>query len=99
MVSAEDVREAWKECARLHPIEPTMTLTADGLVLGAGTLLAKRRDERARKPQLMIDGGEERLLTLLSIAHGQPVSPAILGNIRRAARDWSSGEVCLAHIH
>ncbi|HZK88584.1 MAG TPA: hypothetical protein VFC56_00400 [Stellaceae bacterium] len=98
MVSASEVREAWKEHARLRPIAPTMALTAEGLVLGAGTVLAKRAD-RDGEPRLAIDGCEERLLALLSIAYGYAVSRAVLGSIRRAARDWSRGETCLAAIH
>ena len=39
-----------------------MTFTEEGLVLGAGTVLAKRRRCRA----LALDGAEERLLALLA---------------------------------
>jgi hypothetical protein len=97
MLSAENVRAAWKQHRR--PVEPAMTLSAEGLVLGAGTVLAKWQNRDDREQALAIDGREERLLALLAIAYGQTVSPSVLGNIRRAARDWNRGETCLALIH
>ena len=39
------------------------------------------------------------LLALLSAAYGKAVAPAVLGNIERAAKCWSEGDVCLAYIH
>ncbi|HUI21888.1 MAG TPA: hypothetical protein VLZ74_12700 [Methylocella sp.] len=51
-----------------------MTLTERGLVLGAGTLLAKMDGGG-----LHLEGEEERVLTLLAIAHG--------GNVR--VRCWA----------
>ncbi|HZK88587.1 MAG TPA: hypothetical protein VFC56_00415 [Stellaceae bacterium] len=98
MLSAEGVRAAWKERARLCPIDPTMSLRVDGLVLGAGTVLVKQQNGRYGELRLVIDGDEERLLALLAVAYGRDVSPTVLGNIRRAARDWNRGEKCLASI-
>ena len=98
MVSASEVREAWKVRTGRTPIESTMALTADGLLLGAGTVLANWRPGRQNGLDLPI-GGEQRLLALLSIAYGTGVSPGVLGNIRRAASDWSQETPCLAHIH
>jgi len=62
-----------------------MTITDDGLVLGATLLAPLRRDARGM-PALVIDGNEGRILALLAIAYGRMVDPAVLGNIRRAAR-------------
>ena len=72
-----------------------MIFTEQGLVLGAGTVLAKRRPCRA----LALDGEEERLLALLAVAYGRPISSKVIGNIKRATRDWANGERCLAQIH
>jgi hypothetical protein len=68
-----------------------MTLTERGLVLGAGTLLAKL-DNKA----LPIEGDQERIWTLLAIAYGRAVPPAVLGSLRRVAKHWRGGDKCLA---
>ncbi len=72
-----------------------MSLEQDGLVLGAGTVLAARGGAN----RLRLEGEEPRLLTLLSVAYGRPVDPAVLRNIRGASKQWSAGEDCLAAMH
>jgi hypothetical protein len=99
MPSAEALRKAWVERTRSCPVEPVMTLTEAGLVLGAGTLLMKRRPGSGGGPALRIDGAEQRILALLAVAYERPVPAGVIGNIRRAARDWDGGETCLALIH
>ncbi len=76
-----------------------MTFTEEGLVLGAGTVLAKAIVDPWGRPALAVDGAEERILALLSIAYGKGVDPAILDHIRRASEQWSRGELHLALIH
>ena len=71
-----------------------MTLTGQGLVLGAGTLLAKL-DGKA----LPIEADQERIWTLLSVAYGHGVPLAVLGSLRRVAKHWQGGDKCLAAIH
>lgn len=75
-----------------------MAITEEELVLGAGTALAKWTPRNGHAPELALDGGEDRILALLSVSHGRSVSPAVLGNIRRAATAWGRGETCLASI-
>lgn len=94
-MSADALRKAWAERARSSPLTFFMTFTDEGLVFGAGTVLAKRRPDRA----LALDGEEERILALLAVAYGRSVSPQVIGNIRRATREWANGDNCLAHIH
>src|ERR1700693_2123475 len=94
-MSADALRRGWAERVRSSPLMPFITLTEEGLILGAGTVLAKRHPDR----RLALDGEEERLLALLAIAYGRPVSPSVIGNIRRATREWAAGERCLALIH
>ena len=76
------------------PIHGRMTLTGQGLVLGAGTLLAKL-DGKA----LPIEADQERIWTLLSVAYGHGVPLAVLGSLRRVAKHWHGGDKCLAAIH
>ena len=71
-----------------------MTLTDRGLVLGAGTLLAKL-DGKA----LPIEAEQERIWTLLAVAYGEEISQAVLGSLRRVAKHWQGGDKCLAAIH
>ncbi len=67
-------------------------LSEHGLFLG-GVLLAKMRDDG-----LCLDGEEERILTLLSIAHGRAASPLELGHLPRVSKHWQGDEKCLATI-
>jgi hypothetical protein len=76
-----------------------MVFTEEGLVLGAGTVLAKASADRCGRPALAIDDAEERILTLLAIGYGKAIDPIVLDHIRRASEQWSRGEPCLAHIH
>lgn len=92
----EQLRDKWRarECA--VPINPTMTFTPDGLVLGAGTVLVATNGPRRLQS---MRGQEARVLALLAAAYGKAVAPAVLGNIERAGNSWGDGDECLAHIH
>jgi hypothetical protein len=68
-----------------------MTLTGQGLVLGAGTLLAKLDDKA-----LPIEAEQERIWTLLSVAYGRAVPLAVLASLRRVAKHWRGGDKSLA---
>lgn len=93
----EQLEKRWRESGRLRAIHSVMSLEEDGLVLGAGTVLSPR--EPGDADRLMVDGNEPRVLTLLSVAYGRPIDASILGNIRRASRQWSAGDDCLAAMH
>lgn len=67
-------------------------LSERGLFLG-GVLLAKMGDEG-----LCLDGEEERILTLLSVARNGDVNRAALSALRRVSKHWQSGDKCLAAI-
>ncbi len=71
-----------------------MTLTRQGLVLGAGTLLAKL-DNKA----LPIEAERERIWTLLAVASGEKISPAVFGALCGVAKLWQGGDKSLAAIH
>lgn len=64
----------------------------------AGTVLAKWHGSAAHKTALDL-GSKERLLALLTVAYRRAVAPSVIGNIRRAARDWAAGQPVLAQIH
>ncbi|MGH6867644.1 MAG: hypothetical protein ACREDA_01970, partial [Methylocella sp.] len=69
-------------------------MTERELLLGTGTLLAKMAEDGLR-----LEGEEERILTLLTVAYRRDVPAATLGSFRRAAKHWQSGDKCLAAIH
>ena len=81
------------------PPYPRMEITSDGLMLGAGTVLAGMvRDERGR-PRLALDD-EQRALALLATAYERPVdAAAFLPSCAGPAELWNEGEKALAHIH
>jgi hypothetical protein len=73
-----------------------MEICSEGLMLGAGTVLAgMARDER---PRLALDDAP-RALALLTTAYERPMDVWLLAKLRRAAELWNDGERALAHIH
>jgi hypothetical protein len=63
--SLEAIREEWRESVRLGPVHPSMIFTADGLVLGAGTVLAKANLDQCDRPEATLNEVEERVVALL----------------------------------
>ena len=92
----EQLRDEWHAQERAVSISPVMRFTHDGPVLGAGTVLVPQDGARRLKD---LKGHEAEVLALLSAAYSKAVAPAVLGNIERAAKCWSEGDVCLAYIH
>jgi hypothetical protein len=76
-----------------------VSITDDGLVFGAGSVLAKQTIDASGRRLLAVDGNEERILALLTAAYGRPIDPAVIDHIRRASLAYNRGETCLALIH
>jgi hypothetical protein len=74
-----------------------MSFAGDALVLGAGTRLAKLGKGCLR--ELSIDGQEERILALLSVAYWRPIPTHVLKSIKGAVRAYGRGEKVLADVH
>src|ERR1700736_1464520 len=92
----QQLLQKWE--ARARGLRPRMEISREGLMLGAGTVLAGiARDERGR-PRLALDD-EPRAWARLAAAYGRPVEPHILAKMRRAAELWNDGDKALAHIH
>jgi hypothetical protein len=91
---AERLNKAWT--ARHGGIDPVMRFTDEGLVLGAGTVLAKCG---AAARDISIDPSEPRLRALLTAAHLQSPTHESLAHLRKAAQRWSEGEDALAAMH
>jgi hypothetical protein len=92
----KQLREEWHTRESAVLIRVAMTFAPEGLVLGAGTVLVPADGIRGLKS---LQGQEQRILALLSAAHGKAVPPSVLGNIERARKAWSKGDHSLAYIH
>jgi hypothetical protein len=92
----EQLRNAWHARKRAVPISLVLSLTPEGLLLGAGTVVVPANGPRRLQG---LRGQEARVLALLSAAYGKAVAPSVVGNITRAAKAWSEGDDCLAYIH
>jgi hypothetical protein len=92
----KQLREEWHTRESAVLIRVGMTFAPEGLVLGAGIVLVPADGIRGLKS---LQGQEQRILALLSAAHGKAVPPSVLGNIERARKAWSKGDDCLAYIH
>jgi len=91
----EQMRERWRAREAATSIHDVMDFGPDGLVLGAGTVLAQRK---AVSPAPNGDD-EARLLTLLSVAYARPVPAQVLKHIQRATLRWDEGQATLARVH
>jgi hypothetical protein len=93
---AERLSKAWDERQRSTLVDPVMKFTAEGLVLGAGTVLIPSGGSGRER---VIEPVEPKLRALLTAAHlGQP-SMLALGHLRKAVERWSEGEDRLAAMH
>jgi hypothetical protein len=90
-VLSELLEQAWRERRQWAPIDVKPRLSNQGLLLGAGTLLATEADESV--------GQEPRITVLLTIAHLKTPSASTLAHLRKAARRWRDGDEALARMH
>lgn len=95
MREIEHLQKQWRESARFRGLHASMSFENDALVLGADTVLVKRKADGA----LVLDGAEMRLLILLSVAQGRPIGASILKNFRRASDCAKAGDACMASMH
>jgi hypothetical protein len=80
-----------------RPPSRSLAFTEAGLVLGAGTIVARMRRGGGDAGTLDLFG-EDRILALLAAVFSAPVNPAVLGKLRRASELRVQGDKCLAHI-
>ncbi|MGH6837659.1 MAG: hypothetical protein ACREDT_02425 [Methylocella sp.] len=75
--------QKWEARNRFGRLHPSLEIGAEGLVLGAGTLLAKTASVARGRPHMAVD--EPRVMALLATAYGKPVAPYVVARLRRAA--------------
>ncbi len=90
----EDLEKAWLAQAAVVPIEPYLCFKAQGLVLGAGTVLAS-----SQSAGVNLAANEARLKALLASAYGRPIGADAIRHIRRATQRWTEGDHRLAAVH
>ncbi len=85
----DSIRAAWCDRGQFQKRCGSLTLDEAGLMLGAGTILAKRVNGT-----LDIDGDEDRarIFALLTKAYGPAIRASVLGHIERAAKAEKSTE-------
>ena len=74
-VSGHHVHAAWQARLRATPVAPALTLTTEGLVLGAGTVLVAATAPRGLSS---LQGQEARVLAILAAAYGKTVALSVL---------------------
>ncbi|HYM04384.1 MAG TPA: hypothetical protein VET85_15630, partial [Stellaceae bacterium] len=71
----------WERRKNGH-LHQSISICEDGFLLGAGTKLAEFGQSEIGPTDFAIDGQEERILALLSVAYWSPISPNALGFMR-----------------
>lgn len=92
----EQLAHEWRSGKLGVSVNPAMTFSPDGLVLGAGTVIVPMEGTRRLQS---LQGQEARILALLSAFYDRPTALSALGNIERAAKAWSEGDASLACIY
>jgi hypothetical protein len=95
---AERLSKAWRARRAAVPLRAAMSFVPEGLVLGAGTVLASA-EANDGGVVIRLGGHEARLATLLAAAHLRAPTPRALNHIRKAAERWVEGDNGLAEIH
>jgi hypothetical protein len=94
----DDVERKWTLKSQTDVIRRRLEITSDGLLLGAGTCLAKMIRSEGGAPVLALEGQGSRIIALLSVAYQGSIPVSILGTLHKASDLWSRGEKALAHL-
>jgi len=98
MLRGDALKGRFEKRARFRPIAYGAEIGDEGLVLGAGTILARMTRDSRGKPVLDLEEGENRLFALLAAAHGRPMSQDLPRHLGEAFAHWRRGEKALANI-
>jgi hypothetical protein len=101
MIALDTLNDAWRtqRARRLARYRRLPALAETGLELGPMTVIARRVRDRWGGPDLALMGHEARILALLSVAYLHPVSPSVIGHLRRATKASARGDRALATMH
>ena len=96
MLRRDALKGRFEKRARSRPIAYAAEIGEDGLVVGAGTILARMSSDSLGA--LDLEEGEDRLGALLAAAHGRPMSPDLPRHLGEAFAHWRRGQKALANI-
>ena len=94
----ETLRKRFEERLRHRTIGCAIEINDAGLVLGAGTILARMTKDEGGEPILDLDADRQRTCALLAVVYGQIISPDVFRHIAGASEQWRRGDKVLAHI-
>jgi hypothetical protein len=93
---ADRLDKAWNAWLRSNAIDPVMRFADQGLILGAGAVLAS---SVVGDRHLWFDLAEPRVQALLTAAHlSQPTADALV-HLRKAVNRWNDGDAAMAAMH
>ncbi|QGM45778.1 hypothetical protein [Methylocystis heyeri] len=98
MLRGDALRERFEKRLWSRPISHAAEIGDDGLILGAGTILARMTRDAFGAPRLAVEEDEDRIFALLAAAHGRPASPELWRHLEGASDYWRRGEKALANI-
>ena len=90
--------EQFKRRLWLRPISHAVEINEEGLVLGAGTILARMTRDASGAQVLALDEDQPRLLALLAAAYGRSPASDLPVHLESAALFWKRGDKALANI-
>jgi hypothetical protein len=101
--TGQEILQKWDE--RSRHFQPRMEITREGLVLGAGTVLAKMAQDTRGERSLVLDD-EPRAMALIATAFERPIGPYLLAKIgvralergQKGACQYSSGPCGVAAL-
>jgi hypothetical protein len=82
------IQEAWPALSRRETFRASVTCTREGLILGAGTRLARA-----------VKGEEARALGLLSVTFDRALPASVLENLKRAETEFHAGDLAKSAMH
>jgi len=95
----EFLENRFRNRLRSSPISHSVEIAISGLVLGAGTCLARMTGDTAAGPRrVALAKDAERIVALLSIAGDRRRGIGSLLSIKAASDDWERGDKALANI-
>jgi hypothetical protein len=94
LLQVEQLRTQWRAHHAAVQIREALDFEAEGLVLGAGTVLAKTDAGSTSS-----EDGDGRLEALFSVAYMRPLPRQALAHVKAAAARWREGDENLAGIH
>ncbi|MGO9132691.1 MAG: hypothetical protein ACLP8A_01405 [Methylovirgula sp.] len=98
MRATETLKKRFDERVSHRAISYAIEINDAGLVFGAGTVLARMTQDPRDAPRLDLNTDRQRVVALLAVAYGRPVSPDVFRHIEGASEQWRRGDRALADI-